>query len=126
MNGNPHTGEVLLRLPEWPAYRLCFDWAALAKVQADFGEQALRIVTGNDVNALLALTVIGLRRHHPDVTVEDLQILPAALVPLALAVGQALNLAYNGPGDDKPNPPNRAARRTLARQKKKSTRSAPR
>jgi hypothetical protein len=125
---NAYTGDCDLAIEGWPAYRLRFDWEALAALQTQFGEQALKIVTGKDIGALLQLTAIGLQRHHPGITADDLRQHPPALAPLMVGVGQALALAYNGPstgsgGSDAPNPPNRAARRASARQQKKKTRS---
>jgi len=135
---NLYTGDVDLRLPGWPAYTLRFDWAALSALQSKTGiDQALKIVAAKDIDALLELTAIGLQRHHPGITAADLrdERHPAALAPLMLAVGEALALAYNGPGTADPeseaaNPPNRAMRRQtkarLARKKTtaKATRSA--
>jgi hypothetical protein len=125
MKPNPYTGDVPVEIEGWPRLTLRFDWQAIAQMQAQFGDRATRLVLHNDVGALLDLTVIALRRHHPNLTRADLELLPPALVPLAEAVTGALALAYHGPGGDKEggdkegeNPPNRAARRTaLARSK---------
>lgn len=135
MKSNPYTGDVPLLLPGWPAYVLRFDWAAIATMQAEFGDEALKIVAGRDVKALLGLAAIGLQRHHPGITAEDLGDAdrhPTAIAPLTVKVGEALALAYNGPGDDKvrdsagkdgePNPPRRATPSAIARLLKRLTR----
>jgi hypothetical protein len=121
---NAYTGDCDLVIEGWPAYQLRFDWEALAALQTQFGDQALKIVTGKDIGALLQLTAIGLQRHHPGITADDLRQHPPALAPLMVGVGQALALAYNGPGGGESggaNPPNRALRRAAARSQRKKT-----
>lgn len=123
---NKYTGDVALRLDGWPDYMLRFDWEALAALQSQFGiDQALKLIASRDANALLEIAVIGLRRHHPEVTADTLRGHSAQMLPLMARVGEALALAYNGPGEDPANPPNRAARRAAARKSRKTkTRSA--
>lgn len=124
---NKYTGDVALRLDGWPAYTLRFDWEALAALQSQFGiDQAVKLITSRDANALLEITAIGLRCHHPEMTAATLRgdDHPAQMMPLMVKVGEALALAYNGPGGEAEsgaaNPPNRATRRAIARKTKKT------
>lgn len=132
MTKNAYTGDVPVAMADGTTRTMRFDFEALAACRTELGdEQALKIVFGGDVRALATLALIGFRRHHPEMTLAELQDIFPPVVPLQRAIEQALSFAYFGP-DGPPaesgeaNPPNRAARRALARQTTKTRKTGSR
>ena len=80
-------------------YTLCFDWKALAEVEAAHGD------TPNLFNSEVVASVasFGLIRNHPEMTSDRIIDLSPPLVPFIHDVQKALNWAYFG-RDNTPEP----------------------
>ncbi len=108
---NEFTGDVELQIGGKP-HIIRFDWTALSTLKSKFTEADLdQIISGADLTSLADLLIIGLTRHHPNMTVQQLTDNPPALMPAIEAVEKALTFAYFGadgppseatPADEKP------------------------
>jgi hypothetical protein len=67
---NKYTGEVKLSLGD-RYYVLVYDWLAISEFQTRFGVDAN--VSKFNISEMAETLLIGLKRHHPDVTIDDLR-----------------------------------------------------
>lgn len=113
--GNPHRGEVYVEIAG-QEMRLRYDWDAVARLKAQFGEAfELRVADAIrtwDVDTLAELLSIGLRHDHPEATPDAIKAASPPLGPCQQAITEALNLAFHGqreaPADPPENPPQAA------------------
>jgi hypothetical protein len=85
---------------------------------AAFGRDKLgEVINATDPNSFAELLAICLRRHHPEMTAEEIFRLSPPVVPAATAIVRAFEYHQHGPGTDEPDPlkarPNRATRRAI-------------
>ena len=90
---NPLTGECPVQLGD-QTYTLRFTWAAVAEVQAAYGDDPKL----EDMATLAAVGAAGLRAHHPEMTAERLMELSPPIFPFQVAIRQAWEWAWCGPG----------------------------
>jgi hypothetical protein len=107
---NAFTGDVELALGD-QRLTLRYDWKALAALRTRFGKGFMRKLdevmmdAAEDPEALADLVVAGLRRNHPEVTVEAIMDQSPPVTEVIAAVSQALAFAFYGPaGPPKADP----------------------
>jgi len=84
-------------------YTLVYDWDALANIEGLCGLKAIQtLFTSINTGLLAQMLEIGLRRHHPEMTVDKLKELSPPYMPCVQAVDKALALAYYGVDTVKP------------------------
>lgn len=66
---NKYTGEVDVKLGD-KKYTLVFDWRAIAEFQSTFGKEA--DVTKFGLSEIADTLLIGFKKHHPDLTIDDI------------------------------------------------------
>jgi len=88
---NPVTGTKRVDI-NGKGYTMRFTWAALAEVEAMYGDNP------NLFNAeiLSRVAAAGLRAFHPEMTPEAIMELSPPLIPFAKEVQQAMQWAYFG------------------------------
>lgn len=91
MADNPITGETTVTLGE-KDYRLQYTWNALAQISKKYGEDANLF----DPTILADVVAIGLHKHHPEVSAQQVTDFSAPIVDVIAAVHAALNFAYFG------------------------------
>ncbi|QQP94056.1 hypothetical protein IGS68_35180 (plasmid) [Skermanella sp. TT6] len=73
-------------------FLLDFDWPALSQIYRDYGPTRDLF----DPEVLGGIVLIGLKRHHPDVTADTLTAASPPIVQVVAAVDRALRYAYDG------------------------------
>lgn len=89
---NQLTGECPVDLGG-QTYTLRFVWAAVAEVQAAYGDDPQL----DDLPTLAAVAAAGLRASHPEMTAERLAELSPPILPLQQAIRRAWEFAWCGP-----------------------------
>jgi hypothetical protein len=116
---NKLTGECPVELAG-QTYTLRFTWAAVAEVQAAYGDDP----NLDELPTLAAVGAAGLRMHHPEMTAERLTELSPAIFPFRLALERAWEWAWCGPegaagiaakGPKAADPPGQGSRRPMRR-----------
>lgn len=74
-----------------------FDWDAREELEKRFNGATSVFGMCGDLNNLIYTAVVGLKRHHPDMTEEKLKEIAPPVVALQAAVMKALQYAYFGP-----------------------------
>lgn len=104
ITGNVLAGEVEITLGG-ERRRLVYDWGALAAIETQFNEHALRVAgRASRVDVLLPLVAIGLRRHHDDVDADALSHETVPVLEIAGMVSRAIICAYWGPAGPPADP----------------------
>lgn len=93
MTDNPTRGVARLALKGLPVLTFQFPWDSLAELEISYGLTAPSI---GEPKVLADVALIGLRVHHPDMTLEKLTALNVPMFPLYQAVFAALQYAYHG------------------------------
>lgn len=98
-------GEVALS-HDGATFTLVLDFNALAEFEAATGQNAIKVLGGGDltITQLRALMHAGLRRHHPEMTLEGAgEILQANMDKLGSALASAFpDAGGNGQAAGKP------------------------
>lgn len=81
-------------------FLLDFDWPALAKVYEQFGATADLF----NPSVLGEVVVLGLKRHHPDITLAAVHAGSPPVVEVIRTVDRALKFAYSGIDPDQTAP----------------------
>ncbi len=66
---NKYLGEVPIKLGE-KTYKIVYDWRAISEFQSKFGNNA--DVNTFSIDQIAETLVIGLSKHHPDITLDDI------------------------------------------------------
>ena len=88
---NRITGERTVDI-NGQGYVMRFTWRALAEIEADYGDNPNLFKP----EVLAKVTAAGLREKHPDMTAERIMELSPPLMPLCVAVREAIQWAYFG------------------------------
>ena len=107
---------------------ICFDWEAIGRLNTLFTPTELDDITeGRGGNHLLDLLLVGLAKHHPDITKEDIEKSLPPFIPTMEAVGRSMNYGYFGtdiapeveePAKKKPTKAPNARKKAQAKKKK--------
>ena len=93
---NKYTGEVEIILAGKP-HTLVYDWRALAEVQTKHGGNIVKELFNGISPAVVAdILVIGLRKKHPEITVETLMDISPPFIPMVQALDRAIAYSYFG------------------------------
>ena len=96
---NKYTGEVEILLADKP-YKLVYDWRALAEVQTKHGGNILKeLFNGISPATIADILVIGMKKHHPEMTVDTLMDISPPFIPMVQALDKALAYSYFGAED---------------------------
>lgn len=90
-----HTGEYSLEMGG-KKYTLKFGWKAISELTSTYGEDALENLTLGNVDVLANVLVIGLKKHHPEITIEKIFDEDPPVLFAAEAVQKALMHAFYG------------------------------
>lgn len=107
---NPLKGEAELVLGDGRAFTLRFDYDGLCSAQKasglPFGKMAAELGEGASMETMLGLLRGGLKRHHPEVDVEDAQAMLVADFQACMeAIGEGMTSAMGRPGGAGSGPP---------------------
>lgn len=107
MASNPYTGETKITIGGQEC-SLVFDWKALAAIHAQLGPDAVRNTLNKEAiwkqspDVYVKMIHIGLARHHPDMTLEQVMDgLPPFAQTLTI-ITEALLVGYFGKDDPLP------------------------
>ncbi len=89
---NPITGEAEVAIGD-VKYTIRFDWGCLAEIEAVHGDSPNMF----NPDIVASVAAIGMKKHHPEMTVEKILELSPPLIPFATAVQVAMQFAYFGP-----------------------------
>lgn len=92
---NQHTGEVDFHLGE-RKLTMQFDWRAMARAHAELGPNALRGVYDQSPEEVAKVMAIGLAKHHPEITAEDIMNASPPWLPAMQQLDRAITFAYFG------------------------------
>ena len=93
---NKFNGEIEIEI-NGEICTICFDWEAIGKLNTLFTPSQLDEITeGRGGNHLLDLLLIGLGKHHPDITKADIEKSLPPFIPTMEAVGRSMNWGYFG------------------------------
>lgn len=93
---NSYTGEVAVNIGGKP-YKLLFDWAAIAKLHTKFGAENMEgLVRQSNISDLAEIVAIGLERHHPEMSADDVMKASPAILEVQASLDWALSVAYLG------------------------------
>lgn len=96
---NKFTGEVPITIGGKKC-SLVYDWKAIAAVQTNYGNSPIsELLSVANTRALAVLLSIGLEKHHPEITAEQILNESPPYIPAVKAVDQALAYAYFGADD---------------------------
>lgn len=98
---NKYTADVPLRLGE-RRVTLRYDWAAMARLQTEAPGWAGKLGLGMELGLLAQIVAIGLQKHHPGTTAEDVMAASPALKQTIEAVDRAAVYAVYGPDGPPP------------------------
>lgn len=90
---------------------LCFDWSALAAIETECGPKAISdLYVGVRPVLLAKIAAAGLKKHHPEMTVEGILAASPVYMKLRADVDRVLAYALYGEGDapkpgETPKPP---------------------
>ncbi len=94
---NAHIGDVEVDIGG-KKYRLRYDWKAISEVQAQFGTGNISsLFSQASPDFVAGMLLIGLRRHHPDLTKEQLFEASPPISDTLKKIDLALNIAMFGP-----------------------------
>lgn len=94
-----HAGEHTLEIGG-KRLKLFFSWQAVGEAQDVLGIEAvakLSRIGALHPQEIAKLLKIGLAKHHPDITEEDIMEMSLPIVPVLAALDTAIALAYYGP-----------------------------
>lgn len=66
---NKYTGEVDIKIGDKSA-KLVYDWKAIAAFQSKFGKNSN--INDFDINQICDTLLIGLQKHNPEITKDDI------------------------------------------------------
>lgn len=95
---NKYMGEAPLVL-DGKTHSVVFDYAAIAEAQEKLGTEALvkiGVLGSLAVREMCELAAIGLKKHHPNVTADDLMRLSPPIAHMRKACDDALTYAFFG------------------------------
>jgi len=93
---NKFTGVVPLEFGG-KEYKIVFDWEALALLKSEFSqEEQSKLFTQQNPHVLAKVLVFGLKRHHPEVTAEQILKASPPFLKVVSALDRALRWAYFG------------------------------
>lgn len=97
---NAHTGEFSLKVNGKDCV-LVYDWKAIARAQNELGASVL-VKVGKvgalSTDELAQLLAIGFERKHPELDEDAIMEASPIVLDALMAIDQALNYAYFGPG----------------------------
>jgi hypothetical protein len=93
---NPYTSEVAFQAGG-ESWTVQFNWTAIAAVQAEVGTEIFSIFEHGDFGVMAKVLAIGLKAHHPDMTVDKILTLSPPISRVQEALHDALVFAYWGP-----------------------------
>lgn len=88
---NRINGERMIEI-DGQGYTMRFSWRALAEVEAEYGDNPNLFKP----EVLAKVASAGLKDRHPDLTAEKIMELSPPLMPLCVAVREAIQWAYFG------------------------------
>lgn len=93
---NKYTGEVEIQLGG-KTLKLVYDFRALSKITSKHGKDALQtILQGLDVDLIASVLHIGLVKHQPLITIEEIMEASPPVVPMIKAIDEAMTYALYG------------------------------
>lgn len=93
---NKYTGEVDVTI-DGEKYKLILDYRAQAEIQSKYGKDAFKDIFQNITPALIAdILVAGLKKHHPNITLDWILDVSPPLVPMTKAIDKAMLYAFFG------------------------------
>ena len=94
---NKYTGETSVKIQN-KTYRLVYDWEALAEVKSIYGGDDIitRLNTGEDPKLLARVLAVGLKKFHPEITVEKILTISPPIFYIVKSIDDAFTLAYFG------------------------------
>ncbi|MGE3623602.1 MAG: hypothetical protein AB7H77_07015 [Bdellovibrionales bacterium] len=81
-------------------YRMKFDWAAMAKLEADYGGID-KLPPLNTLFDIAHFAAVGMQVYHPGTTAEEIMAQSPPVLVLQTAISLALQYAYHG-GEEPP------------------------
>jgi hypothetical protein len=90
-----YNGEVKVKLGG-KDYTIVYNWAALADIQEKHGFNLLLNLANAKIDAVADVLLVGLKKHHPDVTKEFLLEASPPLIPLLTALNEAVTYCFYG------------------------------
>ena len=116
-----HAGEHTLEI-NGKKLKLFFSWKTVGEAQDALGIEAvakLSRIGALHPEEIAKLLKIGLSKHHPDISEEDIMEMSLPIVPVLAALDQAIAPAYYGPSlePEKEKAGDKAAQKTDAKKK---------
>jgi hypothetical protein len=98
---NGYTGDVQIPIGG-KHYTLRFDYAAISELRSSHDEGVIKSLFADpDPNQVAEIIVIGLKRHHPEIKIEEILDHSPPLYPSINKIDLALTYAYFGPEEFK-------------------------
>lgn len=114
--GNAYTGEERLALGK-KNVTIVFDWRAISELKTRHTGNIIKtMVDDPDPATIASILQVGLMKHQPEITVDEIIDASPAIYPTLAALDAALAHAYFGPRgaeESKKNPPARQKKRSL-------------
>lgn len=96
MTDNAYLGESTVNL-SGKAYTLVYTWRGLAEIQTKFGGNILKeLFSGLSPLTVAEIIHIGLKKNHPEITLDHVIDSSPPMIPTLQALDRALALAYFG------------------------------
>lgn len=98
---NAYTGEVEIIIGGLPL-TMQFNWRALATVHQECGPNAIKDIYNLSAEDVAKIIHAGLKKHHPEVTLDMVMDGAPPLIPALAKLDQAISFAYFGTDSLKP------------------------
>ena len=93
---NKYTGEVSLETRN-KTLTVAYDWSAIAALRSEYTDEEIDSVFNNpDIKTIAKVLLIGLKKHHPDMTIDAVYESSPPFVPTINAIKEAFTYAYFG------------------------------
>lgn len=93
---NGYTGDATFQLDGKPL-TLCYTLRAISEIRSVFDETVFSKIHTIDPADLAKIVHFGLKKHHPDITQDQILDGEFCLIPTIQAVQKAIEIAYWGP-----------------------------